>query len=95
MPQLASLLLFLGKLPTDGQKALDNSVPYGDKGNRVAVDKETGEFVVLMKDGPGSYHGHVRPWDGPNGLEPPMQKALADNNLVRLLSSGSKAKIIL
>ena len=78
------------KAPTNGQQALDSSVPYGDKGNRIAVDKANEEIVVLMKDGPGSYHGHVRTWDG---LEPTMQQALKENGLVRVMGSGQKVKL--
>jgi len=79
------------KAPTNGQQALDNSVPYGERGNRVSVDKANDEYIVLMKDSPGNYHGHVRNWEQ---LEPSMQKALSDKGLVRLLGSGQKAKIL-
>jgi hypothetical protein len=76
--------------PTSGQKVLDSSVPYGDKGFRVGVDKENKELVVFMRHLPGKYHGHVRPW---NQLEPMMQKALIDAGKVRVLGSGNKIKI--
>ncbi|MEV8438340.1 hypothetical protein AB0425_13260 [Actinosynnema sp. NPDC051121] len=63
--------------PTNGQAALDNSVPVrGTSTHRIGVDVENGEIVVLDNtnrrivcscgegDGPNdSWHGHVRDWD--------------------------------
>jgi hypothetical protein len=79
------------KAPINGQQSLDNSVPYGERGNRISVDKANDEYIVLMEDSPGNYHGHVRSWDQ---LEPSMQSSLKNNGLVRVMGSGQKAKIL-
>lgn len=77
--------------PTNGQKTLDRSVPYGDQGKRVGVDPQTQEFVVFMNHQEGRYHGHVRKWEE---LSDPMRRALIDSGKVRVMGSGNTAKII-
>jgi hypothetical protein len=55
----------VGKNPTDGQRALDNSYQVKDTNpdRRVAYDRASGEFVVLDRTGGDEWHGHVRTWD--------------------------------
>jgi hypothetical protein len=70
----------IGKAPSDGQRALNRSVQVKDTSpRRVAYDKESGEFVVLDKDGEGSWHGHVREWDE---MPQDMKNALIDAGVV-------------
>ncbi len=62
--------------PTDGQKALDNSVQVKlTSPRRVGVDPDNNEFVVFDETNPGQdiFHGHVRSWDE---LTSQMQNAL-------------------
>lgn len=78
--------------PTNGQEALDRSVPIKETTTRrVSADPKTGELVVFDETYPGSgiYHGHVRPWSGPDGLSPAMQAALRKAGLV-----NSKGKVV-
>lgn len=77
--------------PKNGQEILNSSVAYGNKGHRVGVDSKNKEIVVFMRDGSGTYHGHVRSWEG---LESLMQKALRDAGKVRVFGSGNKIKFI-
>ncbi|TDD37984.1 hypothetical protein E1287_06680 [Actinomadura sp. KC06] len=75
--------------PTDGQEALENSVPLGENTDRrVGVDKENGEIVVLDKTHPygKEYHGHVRKWED---LRDEMKNALRRAGLV-----NKKGKIL-
>lgn len=47
--------------PTNGQKALDNSVSYSERSpNRVGTSE--GEIVILSQTSKGEFHGHVRTW---------------------------------
>jgi hypothetical protein len=78
--------------PTNGQEALERSVPIKETTpRRVSADPKTGELVVYDETYPGSgiYHGHVRPWNGPDGLSPSMQAALRKAGLV-----NSKGKVL-
>ncbi len=78
--------------PTNGQQALEDSVSIKPTtSRRVSVDPTTGEYVVFDETYPGSgiYHGHVRPWSGPDGLDPAMQAALRRAGLV-----NGKGKIL-
>ncbi len=46
--------------PTNPQKSLDDSIELpGNTTRRIAVDKETGEFVVFDEHLPGKFHGHT------------------------------------
>lgn len=54
--------------PTNGQKALNNSVQITENSpRRIGIDTENKEFVVLDRtninvDGSETFHGHVRSW---------------------------------
>lgn len=59
-----------GPAPTNGQRALDNSVEYnqtptGHSKRRIGVDPETKEIVVLDATRPEvrEFHGHVQTWE--------------------------------
>jgi hypothetical protein len=72
----------IGAEPTNGQAALDNSVPIkGTSTRRVGVDPTTGEIVVFDETYPGKgvFHGHVRSWDE---LTQEMKNALIKAGLV-------------
>ena len=70
--------------PKNGQQALDTSIAVQNKGGAPMEGKRRiaaceGEFVVLDRQRPGEYHGHVRKWED---LEDIMQKTLKQNGLV-------------
>ncbi|MCF6204641.1 MAG: hypothetical protein L3J59_13395 [Methylococcaceae bacterium] len=66
--------------PTNPQKTLDDSIELpGNTTRRVAVDKETGEFVVFDEHLPGKFHGHTRKWEE---LDQTMQATLRKEGLV-------------
>ena len=72
----------IGAEPTNGQPALDDSVPIkGTSTRRVGVDPTTGEIVVFDETYPGKgvFHGHVRSWDE---LTQEMKNALIKAGLV-------------
>jgi hypothetical protein len=51
----------VSRAPKDGQKALDNSIPYSEESpHRIGISEN--EFVVLNRTREGIYHGHVRSW---------------------------------
>lgn len=50
------------RAPSDGQAALDNSLPIGPNTNR-RIGISNGEFVVLDNTIGDIFHGHVRSWD--------------------------------
>ena len=50
------------KAPTDGQKALDNSIQVKSTSDR-RVALVDGEIVILDQTVDGTYHGHVRTWE--------------------------------
>jgi hypothetical protein len=63
------------KAPSNGQAALDNSVPISAETTPRRIGISNGEIVVLDQTLNGTYHGHVRSW---NGLTQPMKNALID-----------------
>jgi hypothetical protein len=70
------------RAPIDGQKALDNSCLYKEKGinrcqRRIGISNN--QFVVLDETGNQNFHGHVRTWDG---LFEEMQNLLIKNGKV-------------
>ena len=70
--------------PKNGQMALDISIAVQNKGGAPMEGKRRiaaceGEFVILDRQRPGEYHGHVRKWED---LEDIMQKTLKQNGLV-------------
>jgi Tfp pilus assembly protein PilE len=70
------------KAPSNGQRALDNSVSVGtNSSRRIAISD--GEFVVLdqTSTSPEIFHGHVRGWAD---LTDQMKRALVNSNLVSL-----------
>ena len=78
-----------GAAPKNGQKALDNSHLYKEKGNtdyqrRIAAVDE--EFVILDETGNKQFHGHTRPW---HDLDDEMQTLLRKEGLV-----NSKGKFL-
>lgn len=82
------------KAPTNGQEAVDNSIPFTTKGStgyqrRLAVQGKD-EFVVLDETLRNEFHGHVRTWDE---LEEDMQRAFQRNGLTN--SSGRIIKKII
>ena len=68
--------------PKDGQHALDNSLKVqsktGETDQRIAISND--EFVILMEDSPGKFHGHVRQW---KDLDVYQQNTLKKAGLVR------------
>ena len=77
--------------PTDGQKALNKSIPVYNKygyfnGVRIALCNN--EIVVFNETISGIYHGHVRCW---TELTDDMQKALKKYNLI--IERAGKGKI--
>lgn len=66
--------------PTNGLRALDNSVTYSSTSpRRVGIDPDTGQIVVLPQTSGDVYHGYVVSW---NQLTPQMQNALYNNGLI-------------
>jgi len=73
------------RAPSDGQKALDNSVPIKDTNdNRVGISN--GEIVKLNKTLNGEYHGYVVSWEDAHSS---VQNALKKHGLV---NSNGKIK---
>ncbi len=78
----------VGPEPTDGQRALNNSVTIKSTTNRrIGVSQITGEIVTFDDTNDGTYHGHVRTWDQ---LTQEMKNALANSGLI-----DNKGRIIL
>jgi hypothetical protein len=76
----------VGPEPTNGGRALDNSVSIqpGNTRYRIGVDLNIGEIVVFGEMEGGKYSGDVRTW---NQLTQIMREALIDNGLI--LENGS------
>ncbi|MCM1315467.1 MAG: hypothetical protein NC244_08885 [Alistipes senegalensis] len=74
-----------GRAPSDGQAALDNSLPIGPNTKR-RIGISNGEFVVLDNTIGNIFHGHVRPW---KKLSQTMQAVLKRAGLV-----NKKGKIL-
>jgi len=83
--------VFIGARPTNGQQALDKSIPLpGDR--RIVYDVEAEEIVILPRDSDwwdrdakgipyqqgGIYHGYVVPW---NLLRPNQRAVLIEANI--------------
>ncbi len=72
---------YKSRAPSHPQATLEQSIVY-DPANprrRVAVDSQTGEFVVFNNTNDGTWHGHVRTWDSSDekrGLDQKMKNAL-------------------
>lgn len=86
----------VGPQPSDGQRALDNSVSYKPTTtSRVGIDPNTGEIVVLDDTNNGKYHGHVETWQQ---LDQDQQNALANNGFIdsrgRIIIRDSQGNII-
>lgn len=74
--------------PKDGQRALDNSISFKEKGNqkyerRLGVEEDY--FVIFDEQRPGEFHGHISSWDD---LEPLMQNALYEAGIVKNRKTG-------
>ncbi len=70
----------VGPQPTDGQRALDNSVSYkSTTTSRIAIDPVTQEIVVLDDTNDGTYHGHVEKW---SQLDTDQQNALTSKGFI-------------
>ncbi len=70
----------VGPLPTDGQRALNNSVSIdSDKQNRIGIDEENEEIVVFGRSDAGTYAGDVRTW---NQLTDAMKTTLIEKGLI-------------
>lgn len=81
---------FGGKSPSpkDGQKSLDSSISFKEKGNqkyerRLGVEEDY--FVIFDEQSPGEFHGHISSW---NDLEPEMQNALYDAGIIKNRKTG-------
>ena len=68
------------KAPSNPQKALNESIKIKDTSDRrIAVDKNTGEFVIFDKTIDNIYHSHVRTW---NELTQEMKNLLINKGFV-------------
>lgn len=66
--------------PTNGQAALDNSVPISEKSSRrVGVERANKEIVVFMEHLPGVFHGFLVEW---SELDRRVQQLLQKAGLV-------------
>lgn len=68
------------KVPSNPQKALNESIKIKDiSDRRIAVDKNTGDFVIFDKTIDNIYHSHVRTW---NELTQEMKNLLINKGFV-------------
>ena len=80
------------KAPKDGQKALDQSVPFKTKGSqryerRIGVEDDY--YVIFDEHRPGEFHGHICTWEElikRNDVE--IRKALYDAGIVKNIKTG-------
>jgi RHS repeat-associated protein len=77
----------IGPHPTNGQKALDQSLHVNNaSGQRVAYDREAGEIVILRRDEGGKYHGYVVLWhDVPKDAQKVLRDAKIFNHRGRVM----------
>ena len=68
--------------PTNPEPALSISVPFkSNKPDRVAIDPETGEFIIFRQHDPGIYHGYAVTW---KQLNQEQKNALIETGQVTL-----------
>jgi|GEM_PF-1250686 len=76
--------------PRDGQKSLNDSILFKEKGNqgyerRIGVEEDY--YVIFDEQRPGEYHGHIDFWDDLRGE---VQDALYEAGIVKNRKTGKR-----
>jgi len=74
--------------PKDGQKSLDRSISFKEKGNqkyerRLGVEEDY--FVIFDEQSPGEFHGHIESWEN---LTDTMRDALYEAGIIKNRKTG-------